>query len=93
MGRGIGNRQKKIVAPKKVWIKPRPAPKVFLLSPRGGARGVSPRFTSAPAVAAGHVSRSERPAGRGEGKTTVQAKKLKDRRGLPLTPLPEGEGI
>jgi hypothetical protein len=25
MGRGIGNRQKKIVAPKKVWIQP-PAP-------------------------------------------------------------------
>ena len=27
------------------------------LSPRGGARGVSPRLASAPAVAAGHASR------------------------------------
>ncbi len=35
--------------------------------PRGGARGVSPRLDSAPAVAEGHVSRSERPKGRGEG--------------------------
>ena len=34
MGRGIGNRQKKIVAPKKVWLKPRPTPKASHLSPR-----------------------------------------------------------
>jgi hypothetical protein len=42
MGRGIGNRQKKIVASKKVWIKPRP--KAYPLSPRerDGVRGSRP---------------------------------------------------
>src|SRR4029077_20933156 len=46
---------------------PGTGPGLDFLSPRGGGRGVSPRFTSAPAVAEGHVSRSERPAGWGEG--------------------------
>ncbi len=39
--------------------------------PRGGARGVggaAPRLTSAPAATEGRASRSERPAGRGEGR-------------------------
>jgi hypothetical protein len=34
--------------------------------PVGGARGVSPRLTSAPAATEGRASRSKRPAGRGE---------------------------
>ena len=34
MARGIGNRQKKIVTPKKVWHKPGQTPKAFPLSPR-----------------------------------------------------------
>jgi hypothetical protein len=40
MGRGIGNRQKKIVTPKKVWIKPRPAPKA--LPRQGVVKGSKP---------------------------------------------------
>jgi 23S rRNA (cytosine1962-C5)-methyltransferase len=36
--------------------------------PPGGARGVSPRLTSWPAAIEGRVSRSEQPAGGGEGK-------------------------
>ena len=43
------------------------------LPARGGARGVSPRLTSAPAATAGRVSRSERPAGRGEGTREANA--------------------
>jgi hypothetical protein len=39
MGRGIGNRQKKIVAPKKVWVKPSKTAKA---SPRAGVREGSP---------------------------------------------------
>jgi N-succinyldiaminopimelate aminotransferase len=42
------------------------------LSRRGGARGVSARLTSAPAAAEGRVSRSERPAGQGEGEPSVK---------------------
>jgi hypothetical protein len=44
MGRGIGNRQKKIVAPKKIWIQPRPSLKAHPLSPRerDGVRGKQP---------------------------------------------------
>ena len=43
MGRGIGNRQKKIVAPKKTWIKP-PPPKAAPLArrKRDGVRGKLP---------------------------------------------------
>jgi hypothetical protein len=63
MGRGIGNRQKKIVAPKKVWAKPRPVPKAFPLFPRGPERGVSARLHSAPGATESRVSRSEPPAG------------------------------
>ncbi len=43
--------------------------RAYSLSRRGGARGVSPRLTSAPAATTGRASRSERPAGRGEGHT------------------------
>jgi hypothetical protein len=41
MGRGIGNRQKKMIAPKKVWVKPQPTPKAHPLSrrEREGVRG------------------------------------------------------
>jgi protein ImuB len=60
--------------------------------PRGGARGVSPRLTSASAVAEGHVSRSERPAGRGEGKTTAtpvscHPEERSDEGSAPLRPV------
>jgi len=40
---------------------PREAAANYSLSLRGGARGVSPRFTSVPAEAEGRASRSERP--------------------------------
>jgi hypothetical protein len=44
MGRGIGNRQKKVVAPRKIWVKPKPAPKALPLSrrERDGVRGKQP---------------------------------------------------
>jgi len=44
MARGIGNRQKKIVTPKKAWVQPKPTPKVHPLSPRekDGVRGKQP---------------------------------------------------
>jgi hypothetical protein len=52
-------------APSAVRASPVGSGLAFPLSRRGGARGVSARLTSEPAVAEGHVSRSERPAGRG----------------------------
>src|SRR6202162_4355265 len=73
MGRGIGNRQKKIVAPKKVWIKPRPAPTAFLPSRPGGGGGrprpflqSRPRPKVAPREASGRQDRvrRKRPSGR-----------------------------
>ena len=50
-----------------------PPPALLPPLPPRVARGVSPRFTSDPAETDGRLSRSERPEGRGEGRTSAEA--------------------
>jgi D-alanine-D-alanine ligase len=66
-----------------------PTTRFFTLSPRGGVRGVSPRFTSAPAAAEGRASREA--SGRQDGvRATLSAENPAFR--LPLFVKPSNGG-
>src|SRR6266542_113802 len=80
------------IAPKKLS-----PPPLLPLPPRGGPGGLPP-LTSAPAATEGRASRSERPAGRGEGTTQAGTLVLADTRrrrplGAPLCPGIPAQGV